>query len=86
VFEGLGLEQQILIHAPKIEALEKSSSVVRNFARNRGRADTAFPCVSVGQSKGERVWERIRSRKGFLMQMYERERIYKGGYSNLEIV
>jgi hypothetical protein len=36
--------------------------------------------------KGGRVWERIESRKGFLMQMYERERIYKSGYDNLEIV
>jgi hypothetical protein len=41
--------------------------------------------MRIGQSKGGRVWEII-SRKGFLMQMYERERIYKSGYDNLEIV
>jgi hypothetical protein len=42
-------------------------------------AAAQIPCVSVavGQSK---------SREGFLMQMSERERIYKSGYHNLEIV
>jgi hypothetical protein len=30
--------------------------------------------------------ERIKSRKGFLMQMYKREGIYKSGLDNLEIV
>lgn len=29
---------------------------------------------------------KIESRKRFLMQMYERERIYKSDYDNLEIV
>jgi hypothetical protein len=72
--------QQLLIYAPKIYALSKSSPVARNFARSRSRADL----VHIGQSKGERVWERIRNRKGFLMQIYER--IYKSGYDNLEIV
>jgi hypothetical protein len=42
-----------------------------------------FPTPS---SKGGRVWKRIQSTKGFLMQMYERERIYKSCYDNLEIV
>jgi hypothetical protein len=41
--------------------------------------------VRFGQSKGGRVWEII-SRDGFLMQIYERERIYKSGYDNLDIV
>jgi hypothetical protein len=68
--------QQLLIYAPKIYALSKSSPVARNFARSRSRADL----VHIGQSKGERVWES----KGFLMQIYER--IYKSGYDNLEIV
>jgi hypothetical protein len=31
------------------------------------------------------VWKKIRSRKEFLMQIYERERIYKNGYDILEI-
>jgi hypothetical protein len=54
--------QQLLIHASKIYALGKSSSVSRNFAHGRDRADTA------------------------LMQMYEKEGIYKSGYDNLGIV
>jgi len=78
--------QQLLIYAPKIYKLGKSSPVARNFARSHSHADTAFPCVSVGQSKDGMVWERIRSRKWFLMQMYEREEIYKSGYDNLEKV
>jgi hypothetical protein len=74
--------QQLLIHAPKIYALGKSSLIACIFARGSGRADP----VRIGQCKGGRVWERIRSRKGFLIQMYERERIYKSGYDNLERV
>jgi hypothetical protein len=73
---------QLLIYAPKIYALGKSSPVARNFARSSGRTDP----VRIGQSKGGRVWERIKSRKMFLMQIYERERIYKSGYDNLERV
>jgi hypothetical protein len=73
--------QQLLIHAPKIYALGKSSPATRNFTRSSGRADP----MRIDQSKGGRVWKII-SRKGFLMQMYERERIYKSGYDNLEIV
>jgi hypothetical protein len=41
--------------------------------------------MRIGQSKGGRVWKRIRSRKWFLMQIYEREITYKSGYDNLEI-
>jgi len=41
--------------------------------------------MRIDQFKDGRVWERIRSWKGFLIQMYERERIYKSGYDNLEI-
>jgi hypothetical protein len=44
-----------------------------------------IPCVSVNL-KAEGCGKKIRSRKGFLMQMYERERIYKSGYDNLEII
>jgi hypothetical protein len=36
--------------------------------------------------QGGRMWERIRSKTGFLIQMYKRERKYKSGYGNLEIV
>jgi hypothetical protein len=42
--------------------------------------------MRIGQSKGGSVWERISSRKILLMQIYERERIYKCGYDNLERV
>jgi hypothetical protein len=35
---------------------------------------------------GGRVGEKIKNKKGFLMQIYKRERIYKSGYDNLEIV
>jgi hypothetical protein len=52
--------QQLLIHAPKIYALGKFSSLARNFARSRGRVDTAFSCVSLDRSKGERACKRIR--------------------------
>jgi hypothetical protein len=64
--------QQLLIHAPKIYALG-ILPVARNFTRSSGCADP----VHIGQSKDGRVWERIRNRKKFLMQMYEREIIYK---------
>jgi hypothetical protein len=74
--------QQLLIYAPKIYALGKSSPVARNIARSSGREDP----VRIGQYKGGRVWERIRSRKGFLVQIYKRERIYKRNYDNLDII
>ena len=78
--------QQLLIHATKIYSHGKSSPDASNFARSRGCADTAFRCLLVGQSKGERVWERIRSMEEFLIQMYDRERLYKSDYDNLEII
>jgi hypothetical protein len=74
--------RQFLTHTPKIYEHGKSSPVAYNFMRSSGRADP----VRIGQSKAERMWKTIRSRKWFLMQMYERERIYKSSYDNLEIV
>ena len=50
--------------------------------RSLCRAHRSFP----HHSKDGRVWETIESRKIFLMQIYEKERIYKSGYHNLEIV
>jgi len=49
-------------------------------------AHRSSPRRLLSQSKGGRVWERIERRKGFLIQIYERERIYKSGYNNLEIL
>jgi hypothetical protein len=42
--------------------------------------------ISIGQSEGGRTWGRIRSRTGFLMQMYKRERKYKIGWGDLDIL
>jgi hypothetical protein len=70
------------MNAPKIYTFGKSSPVAHNFTCSSGCADP----VHISQSKGGRIWKRIRSRKVFLIQIYERERTYKTGYDNLEIV
>jgi len=47
------------------------------FSHNKPAGTVFFSQVSDQRTgpKGGRVWERIRSWKGFLMQMYERENI-----------
>jgi hypothetical protein len=64
--------QRFPIPPPNLSALGK-------IDQWRGHMRVSPTRVSIGQSKGGRTWKRIKSRKGFLMQTYKRERIYKSG-------
>ena len=58
--------QQFHILTQSFHTWEKRPSRTKIYAR-----------VSIGQSKGERMWARIRSRTRFPMQIYKGERKYK---------
>jgi len=70
--------KQLLISTLNLSALVKINPIVRQHVH-------AYQC----QSGGANTWERIRSKElriGFLMQMYKRERKYKSGWGDSEIV
>jgi hypothetical protein len=69
--------QQLPISTTNLCALEKSNVIAQGYIYVR---------VSIGQSEGEKIWERIRSRTMFLLQMYKRERKYKSSLGDSEIV
>jgi hypothetical protein len=67
-------------------AIGKQAGIVCKNMCNLSCAQRSSPRFFLGQSKGRRVWERIESRKWFLMLMYERGRIYKSSYDNKEYI